>query len=126
MLLSDRLLQPAERRLADLPLPCALRLPGGRQIGAAQPQLVFTVRDWRALLHVSRGAIGHMRDLMAIAPVLLGTDPTREAGRWFARLLQRAQLGIWERTHHSWGRDAVQVQRHYDVSDDFYARWRIR
>ncbi len=137
-MLPDRLLlQPAEQRLAALPMPCAVELPGGRLIGPAQATLRLVVRDMRALMHLAQGAIGRLaedyvegrleiegrlRDLMAAAPALLGGDPTAEDAGW-ARWVQRARRALWERTHHSRARDAAQIQHHYDVSDDFYALW---
>ncbi len=139
MALSNRLLlQPAEQRLAGLPLPCAVQLPGGQRIGAAKPRLQLVVRDMRALMHLAQGAIGRLaedyvegrleiegrlRDLMLAAPALLGTDPTREPAALVPRLLQRMQRAVWERTHHSRAKDAAQIQHHYDVSDAFYALW---
>ena len=139
MALSNRLLlQPAEQRLAGLPLPCAVQLPGGQRIGAAKPRLQLVVRDMRALMHLAQGAIGRLaedyvegrleiegrlRDLMAAAPALLGADPTREPSALVPRLLQRVQRAVWEHTHHSRAKDAAQIQHHYDVSDAFYALW---
>ena len=138
MSLSNRPIRPAEQRLADLPLPCSVLLPGGQRFGAAQPRLAFIVRDMRALMHLAQGAIGrlaedyvewrleiegNMRDLMVTAPALFGNDPTLEAGSWGPRFVQRTRRNIWERTHHSRVKDHVQIQQHYDVSDDFYALW---
>jgi cyclopropane-fatty-acyl-phospholipid synthase len=56
------LLQPAEERLANLPLPCSVQLPGGQRIGAAQPLLRFIVRDGRAFMHLAQGAIGRLAE----------------------------------------------------------------
>jgi cyclopropane-fatty-acyl-phospholipid synthase len=135
---SRHLLRTAEQRLADLPLACSVVLPGGQHFGASHPRLAFIVRDMRALLHLAQGAIGqlaedyvegrleiegNMRDLMAMAPAVFGGDPTQEAEGWLPRLINRAQRNIWERSHHSRARDSAQIQRHYDVSDDFYALW---
>jgi len=89
-------------------------------------------------MHLAQGAIGrlaedyvegrleiegNMRDLMVTAPALFGNDPTLEAGSWGPRFVQRTRRNIWERTHHSRVKDHVQIQQHYDVSDDFYALW---
>ncbi|MBU2851210.1 methyltransferase domain-containing protein [Acidithiobacillus ferrivorans] len=132
------LLQPAEERLANLPLPCSVQLPGGQRIGAAQPLLRFIVRDGRAFMHLAQGAIGRLaedyvegrleiegrlRDLMLAAPALFGTDPTHESANMLPRLLGRLQRSLWERSHHSRAKDAAQVQSHYDISDAFYALW---
>lgn len=138
MTLSRLLRQPAEQQIASLPLPCSVSLPDGERIGASQPRLSFVIRDMRALLHLTQGAIGRlaedyvegrleiegdMHDLMATAPELLRLDPTQEARGWLIRHVNRARRVIWERAHHSQARDAQQVQHHYDVSDDFYALW---
>ena len=138
MTLCSLLRQPAEHRIAHLPIPCTVRLPDGGRIGAAQPRLSFIIRDIRALLHLTQGAIGRLaedyvegrleiegdlHDLMATAPALLPHDPTPEAAGWLPRHANRARRTIWERTHHSRARDAAQIQHHYDISDDFYALW---
>lgn len=138
-MVSNRLLlQLTEQRLAKLPLPCAVFFPGGQRVGAAQPRLQLMVRDIRTLLHLAQGAIGrlaedyvegrldiegHLHDLMAAAPALLGTNPTQESGVLLPRMFGRLKRVIWERTRHSRLRDAAQIQRHYDLSDDFYALW---
>ena len=137
-MLSQRLLQPAEQRLAALPLPCAVQLPGGRRIGPAEAGLRLVVRDMRALMHLAQGAIGRLaedyvegrleiegrlRDLMTAAPALLGSDPTAAEPAALSRWMQQLRRGLWERTHHSRARDAAQIQHHYDISDDFYALW---
>ncbi len=138
-MLADRmLLQPAEQRLAALPLSCAVQLPGGRRIGPAEAKLRLVVRDMRALMHLAQGAIGRLaedyvegrleiegrlRDLMAAAPALLASDPTAPRSGRMARWMQYTRRALWERTHHSRTRDAAQIQHHYDVSDDFYALW---
>ncbi|SAL83902.1 cyclopropane-fatty-acyl-phospholipid synthase [Caballeronia choica] len=134
----NRFLRSAEQRLAGLPLPCAVRLAGGPRIGSSQPHVVFVVRDTIALVHLAHGAIGRlaedyvegrleiegeMRDLMAIAPALLGVDPALESGGWLPRLVRRTQRLLWERAHHSRANDSRQIRHHYDVSDDFYGLW---
>ena len=138
MTLSSLFRQPAEQQIASLPLPCSVWLPDGRRIGAAQPRLSFVIRDLRALLHLTRGAIGRLaedyvegrleiegdlHDLMATAPALLREDPTQEARGWLKRRINRANRAIWARTHHSRARDAAQIRHHYDISDEFYALW---
>ncbi|HEX5311731.1 class I SAM-dependent methyltransferase [Aquabacterium sp.] len=139
MNLSDRFfLRQAERRLAALPLPCAVQLPGGLRIGASQPMLQLMVRDVRTLMHLAQGVIGRLaedyvegslqiegqlRDLMTIAPALLGIDPTQVPSTWRHRAWQNTRLAIRSFGSHSRDRDARQVQQHYDVSDDFYALW---
>lgn len=138
MTLTSFFREPAERQIASLPVPCSVRLPDGERLGAAQPRLSFDIRDTRALLHLTQGAIGclaedyvegrleidgDLHDLMAAAPALLRHDPTQEAHGWLLSRVHRARRAIWERTHHTRTADAAQVQHHYDVSDDFYALW---
>lgn len=139
MTISDRFFLPlAEQRLAALPLPCEVQLPGGQRIGATHPRFQLVVRDMRALVHLAQGEIGslaedyvegrlhiegRLRDLMAAAPALLGSDPTHCSSSQLGRMWQRTRLALRERYVHSLARDAEQVQHHYDVSDDFYALW---
>lgn len=138
MILSGIFRQSAEQQLANLPLPCSVCLPDGKQIGAAHPRLSLVVRDLRALIHLTQGAIGRLaedyvegrleivgdlHDLMATAPALLGHDPTGEAQGRLMRRINRSRHLIWEHTHHSHARDAAQVQHHYDLSDEFYGLW---
>lgn len=128
----------AEKQLGGLPLPCSLQLPGDRSIGATQARVTFIVRHMRALMHLAQGAIGRlaedyvegrieiegeMRDLVLVAPALLGVDPTQQATYRLSRIFRHAQRAIWEHTHHSRVKDARQIQRHYDVSDEFFALW---
>ncbi|WP_244179575.1 hypothetical protein [Paraburkholderia aspalathi] len=40
-------------------MPCSVALDGQR-IGAQQPRLSFVIRDMRALLHLTQGAIGRL------------------------------------------------------------------
>lgn len=62
MMLSSILRQPAEQQIAGLPLPCSVRLPDGKRIGAEQPRLSFVIRDIRSLLHLAQGAIGRLAE----------------------------------------------------------------
>lgn len=138
MTLSSLFRQPAEQQIASLPLPCSVSLPDGERIGAAQPRLSFIIRDTRALLHLTQGAIGRLaedyvegrleiegdlHDLMATAPALLRHDPTLDSRGWLSSRVNRGRRAVWEFTHHSRAKDAEQIQHHYDVSDDFYALW---
>ncbi|SAK51791.1 cyclopropane-fatty-acyl-phospholipid synthase [Caballeronia hypogeia] len=138
MTLSTFLRQPAERKLASLPLPCSVCFPDGHRIGAAQPRLSFVLRDMRALLHLTQGAIGRLaedyvegridivgdlHDLMSAAPALLHHDPTQATRGRLMSSITHSRHAIWERTHHSQARDAAQIQHHYDISDEFYALW---
>lgn len=129
------LLHILEGRLAALPVPMAVELPAGRQLGAPAPAVTLRLKDRKALLALVSGQIGQvgaaivegrvtleggMRDLMAAAAGLLRRDPARDQhhGRW-RRLLAQARSML----AHTLPRDARQVQLHYDLSDDFYALW---
>ena len=129
------LLHSLEGRLAALPVPLAVQLPAGQRLGATDPAVTLRFRDRVALVALAMGEIGNvgaaivegrvaleggMRDLMAAAAGLLTRDPAREAqSAWWHRVLARAR----SMAAHTVGRDARQVQFHYDLSDDFYALW---
>jgi cyclopropane-fatty-acyl-phospholipid synthase len=120
-----------ESRIATRAPTIAVRLPGGRWLGAANARVRLATQGWAPLAHLITGQIGRlaedhvqgrvelagsMRDIVEAAAALIDTDPTqaRRSG-WFAALQS------WLR--HTPAADARQVQFHYDVSDDFYALW---
>ena len=87
------LLHTLEGRLAALPVPMAVQLPAGQQLGAHDPAVTLRFRDRMALVALATGEIGNvgaaivegrvaleggMRDLMAAAAGLLTRDPARE------------------------------------------------
>ena len=129
-----RLIQLIETRLAALPVPVALRLPGGMQVGPAAASITLSFKDRSSLAAFSAGHIGRiaeamvesriefagrMRDLMAAAVHLLPGSPVASDTRWWTQMLRRAG----SMAAHTPLRDAQQVQFHYDVSDDFYGLW---
>ncbi|RYF67942.1 MAG: methyltransferase domain-containing protein [Comamonadaceae bacterium] len=129
------LLNTLEGRLAALPVPMAVQLPAGQQLGARDPAVTLRFRDRLALVALATGEIGNvgaaivegrvaleggMRDLMAAAAGLLTRDPARDQHHgWWQRVLARAR----SMAVHTLGHDARHVQFHYDLSDDFYALW---
>ena len=130
----DNLIRKVELRLRDLPVPVALHLPTGRQVGPAGAAVRLSFSDWSALASMAAGKIGgmaedfvesrltlegRMRELMAVAAKLLPGTPARSDTRWWIQVLRRARSAA----AHSTDRDAAQIQFHYDVSDDFYALW---
>ncbi len=126
-----------DHRLARLPIGLALHWPGGRA-GDSAPAVKLILHHHRLLAALARGQIGSladayvrgdldiegaMVDVMAVAAALVG-DPVRDgprrgSGRWWAQGLSR-----WRsRLRHLPGRDAEQVQFHYDLSEDFFGLW---
>jgi len=131
----DTLVRKIESQLAALPVRVALRLPGERQVGAANPDVVLTVHEWSTLAVLAAGQVGklaedivegrvlmegRMRDLMAAAAHLLPGSPVATDTNWWTQMLRRARSLA---NHATPQKDAQQIQFHYDVSDDFYALW---
>ena len=130
----DGLIRKVELRLRDLPVPVALHLPTGRQVGPAGAAVRLSFSNWSSLASLAAGKIGgmaedfvenrlmlegRMRELMAVAANLLPGTPASSDTRWWTQLMRRAKSAA----AHSSERDAAQIQFHYDVSDDFYALW---
>jgi cyclopropane-fatty-acyl-phospholipid synthase len=131
----DTLVRKIESQIAALPVPVAVRLPGERRVGAAQPAVVLEFREWGSLATLAAGQVGklaedivedrvhfegRMRDLMAAAAHLLPGSPVASDTNWWTQMLRRAR----SLAHHATPqKDAQQIQFHYDVSDDFYALW---
>src|SRR3989344_3827389 len=102
------LLHTLEGRLAALPVPMAVQLPAGQQLGAPEPAVTLRFRDRMALVALATGEIGNvgaaivegrvaleggMRDLMAAAAGLLTRDPARDQHhRWWKRGLGRRRV----------------------------------
>ena len=130
----DSLIRKIEMRLRDLPVPVALHLPTGRQVGPAGAAVRLSFSSWSSLATMAAGKIGgmaedfvesrlmlegRMRELMAVAANLLPGTPASSDTRWWTQVVRRAK----SLAAHSSERDAAQIQFHYDVSDDFYALW---
>ncbi len=131
----EHLIQSAETQLAQLQVPIALRLPGGRRIGPEHSGVILEFERWQGLTLLMAGQIGSlaeafveggvriegaMRDVMAAAAALLPGNPATGArSGWWGSMLHRARSAA----AHSLDRDARQIQFHYDVSDAFYALW---
>ncbi|MBL0422768.1 class I SAM-dependent methyltransferase [Ramlibacter sp. AW1] len=121
-------------RLEGAPVRVALRLPGGAQVGHADPDVRLTFSDWSSIATLGAGQIGKvaedivegrvqfegsMRDLMLAAAHLLPGTPVASDTSWWTQVLRRTRSLV----SHTPQRDAAQIQFHYDVSDDFYALW---
>jgi cyclopropane-fatty-acyl-phospholipid synthase len=134
MLRMQSLIPKIESQLASLSVPIALQLPDGRQVAQAGARVTLAFKDWAELGKLAGrqiGAVGEayvegrvqiegaMRDLIDAAVGLLPGNPAVTDTSWWSRLQRRAR----SRGAHSPGRDAAQIEFHYDVSDDFYALW---
>src|SRR6218665_811107 len=140
------LLHTLEGRLATLPVPIALQLPAGQQLGAPDPAVTLRFHDRMALVALATGELGNVGaaivegrgaleggipHLKAPPPPPLPPHPPPRAPardwpqRWWQRLLAWTRVrALATRTlAHAMARDARQVQFHYDLSDDFYALW---
>ncbi|MGB6009015.1 MAG: class I SAM-dependent methyltransferase [Castellaniella sp.] len=124
-----------ENKLGSLPIPVSMTLPDGENIGPADAQLHFAIRDTSTLAHFAAGEVGalgedyvdgkfdfdgSMRDLMQLAAGILPGSPVDAAQLGWLSSLVRRLVSVWR---HSVDRDARQIEFHYDLSDDFYALW---
>jgi len=128
-----------ERKLASLTLPLALVLPDGHRSGPPDAAVTLRLKDLGTLAHIASGEIGKVaqdyvegridfsgsvRDLMTIATMMIGTDPTHSgASKSTLSWWQEIRLNARSRRSHNPLADAQQIQFHYDVSDDFYSLW---
>ncbi|MEF7615447.1 class I SAM-dependent methyltransferase [Aquincola sp. MAHUQ-54] len=129
-----------EAKLARLPVPLAVHLPGGRRLGPDEASLTLRLNELGPLRHLATGQIGlvaedHVngrieiegrpRDVMAAAAELLSADPTHSASSvpaplaWWRGVVRRGK----SLARHSLQADERQIQFHYDVSDEFYGLW---
>jgi cyclopropane-fatty-acyl-phospholipid synthase len=128
------LLPKIESQLSALSVPVTLQLPDGRQVAKPGSRVTLAFSEWSALAKLGArqiGAIGEayvegrvqiegkMRDLIDVAVSLLPGNPAETNTSWWSRMQRRAK----SRGSHSMGKDAAQIEFHYDVSDDFYALW---
>ncbi|MDB5732864.1 MAG: putative cyclopropane-fatty-acyl-phospholipid synthase [Variovorax sp.] len=128
------LIPKIESQLAALALPVALELPDGRRLTAPDSRVTLSFAHWAGLAKLAAsqiGAVGEeyvegrmqiqgaMRDVIDAAARLLPGNPAETDTGWWSRMLHRAA----SRSFHTVGRDARQIEFHYDVSDDFYALW---
>ncbi|MBO9515570.1 MAG: class I SAM-dependent methyltransferase [Variovorax sp.] len=128
------LLPKIEAQLSNLSVPITLQLPDGRRVAKPGSRVTLAFSEWSALAKLASrqvGAIGEayvegrvqiegaMRDLIDATVSLLPGNPAETNTTWWSRLQRRAK----SRGSHSLGKDARQIEFHYDVSDDFYALW---
>jgi cyclopropane-fatty-acyl-phospholipid synthase len=116
---------------------------------APQPGSVHVqFADWRSMARMAAGQVGavaqdyvegrvqlqgSMREIAHVAAALLQSNPAHVAAALLQSNPAQSDVGhvwwshIWRRTvalaAHTKGRDAKQIQFHYDVSDEFYALW---
>jgi cyclopropane-fatty-acyl-phospholipid synthase len=130
----EPLLRKIEIQLADLPVPLAIGLPGGKRIGPVDAAVRLEFEDWSGVATLAAGQIGHvaedyveqrvrihgrMRDVMAAAVGLLPGSPVPSDTSWWTQLMRRARSIAL----HSPQKDSEQIRFHYDISDDFYDLW---
>ncbi|HEX6362684.1 MAG TPA: class I SAM-dependent methyltransferase [Albitalea sp.] len=128
-----------EKRLAEIDVPLAVRLPDGEWVGVPDARVTLKLNELSSLAKFAAGQVGRvaqdyvegrldihgsMRDVMEIAAQMIRDDPLRgEPGaaplRWWSGLARHRR----SKARHHRRADAEQVQFHYDVSDDFYALW---
>lgn len=128
------LIPKIESQLSTLRVPITLQLPDGRRVAKPGSRITLAFTEWSALAKLAArqiGAIGEayvegrvqiegaMRDLTDAAVGLLPGNPAETNTGWWSRLHRLAK----SRGSHSLGKDAAQIEFHYDVSDDFYALW---
>jgi cyclopropane-fatty-acyl-phospholipid synthase len=129
-----------ERKLEGLSLPLAVVLPDGHRIGPSNAKITIRLKQLSPLAHIAAGEVGKVaqdyvedkldfdgsvRDLMAVATQMIGTDPrqTDVAGSATLNWWREIRLNARSRARHQLHNDALQVQFHYDVSDAFYELW---
>jgi cyclopropane-fatty-acyl-phospholipid synthase len=119
---------------ASLPAAIAIELPQGQTLGPADAPVKLRLSGWASLARLKAGQMGAlaeefvegklkmdgaMRDVMSAVVSLLPGSPVAQRGAWWDGLWRQAR----SLAAHTPGRDAAQIQFHYDVSDAFYALW---
>ncbi len=117
-----------------LPADLAIQLPHGQLLGAPNASVKLSFSDWSSMARLKAGQIGAlaedyvegklqlegtMRDIVGAVTRLLPGNPVESDTHWWSHLLHRAK----SLAAHTPGKDAAQIQFHYDVSDAFYALW---
>lgn len=124
-----------ESRIGELPArteaTLAVELPSGRRIGRRDAAVLLRLHDWALLAPLACGRIGRLAAAYVEGRLDLH-GPVRAACEAAAGLMRQPPTaapapGILQFLQSWWRhrplRDALQVQHHYDVSDDFYALW---
>lgn len=116
------------------PADIAVQLPNGPLLGNAGALVKLTFSNWSDMARLKAGQIGAlgeayvegslqldgaMRDVVRAAGKLMQRSPVQSDTTWWSALRKRAR----SLAAHTPGKDAAQVQFHYDVSDAFYALW---
>lgn len=123
-----------ERKLQQLPVPLAVRLPSGRRLGPQDARVTIAFQDVTSLALLASAKLGRlgdeivrgrariegsMRDLMRVVAALIPQEGQMIRPNAWQRLINRLNSVL----RHSRERDAHQIRAHYDVSDEFYALW---
>jgi cyclopropane-fatty-acyl-phospholipid synthase len=133
------LVNQMQHHLAASSVALQVELPNGQTIRAGSAQVALKMKHWASVARLASGQIGSLaqdyvegnveldgslRELIRVAASLLPSNPTqtnkaRRIMAWWDTMARRAN----SLAHHSLGKDAEQIQFHYDVGDDFYALW---
>ncbi|SIS70657.1 class I SAM-dependent methyltransferase [Paracoccus saliphilus] len=122
------------RKLDQLTMPLAIRLPSGERLGSSEARVTLVFADAAALVPLATGRLerlaeaivkdrvrieGSLRDLMsAVAEMVSDGGRPVQQGPW-ARAFTRVRSFL----RHSRSKDVGHIQSHYDISDDFFALW---
>lgn len=124
----------------QLPVPTTFILPDKHVITTAQQpsRLTITLHTRMSFIHLLNrqiGAIGsdyvegkidiegNMRDVMACATALINSGNNSPYIAPKIQWLTNTIRHIRSQMQHTLGKDAKQIEHHYDVSDDFYKLW---
>ena len=128
-LFENRMLSMVERRLKDVKAPVNLRLWTGQTLAPPAPSPVtVTVRSPQALVHLANPSLGRLaksyvegeidvegnfREVLQVSEQLVADDHS----------VYQPRSHLWKWWRHSKSADRRNIQRHYDVGNDFYALW---
>ncbi len=127
-------------QLAQWPGEYCIILPDGHKIASGEdmkPKTTLTLKDWATLGHLAHGEIGMvasdwvegklhfdggMRELIQMAAQIVPQNFHHKPRS--APLLQLGVLQHWmDRLNHDRVQSMLDVQSHYDVTDEFFAIW---
>jgi len=124
-----RLLDRVEQRIKEVSAPVNIRLWNGRLIQApGSPPVTLTVKSASALAQLANPALGKLARSFVEGEIDI-EGPMRETLRAGEALVsgQNSVYGAlspaWKWWRHNRQADRRNIQRHYDVGNDFYGLW---